>query len=264
MAFLNFEYRMTISYSEPVDRCYFTIKGIPAEDFRQRRISYDISLIPPTKYSMNEDSFGNTQIIGSEPNPHSEFVYAIKGLVETYPVSISGGVNTSRVGMYKYPYGKCVPGDEIKAFAASISDEVDKCDSTKDKVTLIMSRLHDIMTYEKGSTEVETAAEDAFANRKGVCQDFAHILICLLRLFAIPARYVCGVIVGEGESHAWVEAVCDNNYVAFDPTFNQEVTDEYIKFGVGRDATDCAINRGVMWGGGDQTQEILVTVEKYY
>lgn len=264
MAFLNFEYRMSIRYSEPVDRCYFTIKGIPAEDFRQRRISYDISLIPPTRYSLAEDSFGNAQIIGSEPDPHSEFVYQVKGLVETYPVSIAGGVNTSTVGMYKYPYGKCIPGDAIKNFASGIKCEVEACSSDKDKVYLIMDKLYNRMIYEKGSTEVDTSAEEAFAKGKGVCQDFAHIMICLLRLFSIPARYVCGLIVGQGESHAWVEAVCDNNYVAFDPTSNREVTDEYIKFGVGRDAKDCAINRGVMWGGGDQTQEIMVTVEKYY
>ena len=73
-----------------------------------------------------------------------------------------------------------------------------------------------------------------------------------------------GFIMGEGESHAWVEAVCDNNYIAFDPTHNTEITDEYIKLGTGRDAADCAINRGVMWGGGKQTQEINVIVDKYY
>ena len=120
------------------------------------------------------------------------------------------------------------------------------------------------MVYEKGYTEIETCAEEAFAGGKGVCQDFAHIYITVLRLLGIPARYVCGLIVGEGESHAWVEAAIDGNYIAFDPTHNKEITDEYIKLGTGRDAADCAINRGVMWGGGTQTQEINVVVDKYY
>ena len=70
--------------------------------------------------------------------------------------------------------------------------------------------------------------------------------------------------MGEGKSHAWVEAACDGNFIAFDPTHNTQITDEYIKLGVGRDASDCTINRGVMWGGGLQTQEIKVKVEKYY
>ena len=264
MAFLNYEYKMKISYSEPVDKCYFTIKSFPIDDFRQSSIAYDISMYPTTQYSEGQDSFGNTQIIGSEDNPHSEFIYQIKGLVETHPVNITGGVNYSLVGMYKYPHGKCIPGDSINAFFEEIKESVDKAISTKDKCLVIMNAIYDRMTYERGSTEVETNAEDAFSGGKGVCQDFAHIYITVLRLFKIPARYVCGLIVGEGESHAWVEAVCDNNYIAFDPTHNTEITDEYIKLGTGRDATDCAINRGVMWGGGKQTQEINVTVDKYY
>lgn len=264
MAFLNYEYKMVISYSEPVNKCYFTIKSIPARDFRQRSISYEIKMKPETTYSESQDSFGNIQIIGSEKEPHSEFVFLIKGLVETYPVGVSGGVKESTLGMYKYPHGKCVPGSKINEFAKEISESVSKCESEIDKCKLIMDLLYKRMTYEPGCTEIETVAEDAFGNGKGVCQDYAHIFICLLRLFNIPARYVCGLIVGEGKSHAWVEAACGENFIAFDPTYNQEITDEYIKLGVGRDAVDCAINRGVMWGGGAQSQDINVKVEKLY
>ncbi len=264
MAFLNYEYRMKISYSEPVAKCYFTIKSIPAEDFRQIGLSYDIKMLPETPYTESCDSFGNMQIIGSVDRPHSEFDYVIKGLVETRPTCITGGVNESLVGMYKYPHGKCVAGEEIRGFAGKIKSEIEGCKSAKEKCLKLMALLQEKMTYEAGSTEVETSAEEAFAGHKGVCQDFAHIYITLLRCFGIPARYVCGLIVGEGKSHAWVEAVCDGSYIALDPTHNMEITDEYIKLGTGRDATDCAINRGVMWGGGVQTQEISVTVDKYY
>lgn len=264
MAFLNYEYKMTISYSESVAKCYFTIKSIPLEDFRQRGISYNISMFPEAPYSESKDSFGNIQIIGSVGEPHSKYEYIIKGLVETQNTSIIGGVNESLVGMYKYPHGKCIPGDTINSFAKEIEAEVLACQTVKDKCHIIMNRLNEKMVYESGSTEVETSAEESFAGGKGVCQDFAHIFITLLRIFGIPARYVCGLIVGEGKSHAWVEAVSDGSYIAFDPTHNREVTEEYIKFGTGRDAGDCAINRGVMWGGGAQTQEINVTVDKYY
>lgn len=264
MAFLNYEYKMKIGYSEPVDKCYFTIKSIPANDFRQISISYDIELAPPTQYSESTDSFGNIQIIGCENAPHSEFVYTIRGLVETHPVNVTGGISSNTIGMYKYPHGKCVPGDEITAFYIDIKSEVETLKSAKEQCIFIMNKLFERMVYESGSTVVETTAEESFAIGKGVCQDFSHIYICLLRLFGIPARYVCGLIVGEGKSHAWVEAACDGTFLAFDPTHNAEITDEYIKLGVGRDATDCAINRGVMWGGGCQTQDINVSVEKYY
>lgn len=264
MAFLNYEYKMRIKYSEPVDRCYFTIKSIPADDFRQRNISYEIGIDPFVPYSEGFDSFGNHQIIGREPESHLEFEFLIKGLVETYPVSVQGGVNPDKVGMYKYPYGKCIPGEKINEFANGLLSVIEEAENEKEKCIQIMNRLYERMHYERGSTEIETTAEEAFSKGKGVCQDYAHIYISLLRIFRIPARYVCGLIVGEGQSHAWVEAVCDRSFIAFDPTHNREITDEYIKLGVGRDATDCTINRGVMWGGGLQTQEIECVVEKYY
>lgn len=264
MAFLIYEYRMKISYSEPVGKCYFTIKSIPADDYRQKSISYDISLTPATPYSVSRDSFGNSQIIGSVTKPHTDFEYIIKGLVETNPAGVTGGVKPHKVGIYKYPYGKCIPGESIKAFASEIRQETEKFENDKDKCLFIMSRLHEKMTYEVGSTEMETTAEESFEAGKGVCQDYAHIYITLLRLFGLPARYVCGLIIGEGKSHAWVETICNGNFVAFDPTYNTEITDEYIKLGVGRDASDCSINRGVMWGGGLQTQDVKVLVKKYY
>lgn len=264
MAFLNYEYKMKISYSESVGKCYFTIKSIPADDFRQMSISYNIGLSPMTGYSESRDSFGNIQIIGSEIEPHSVFDFTIKGLVETREQSVADVVNLSKIGMYKYPHGKCIPGDALIKYAKEMQGEINECLSDLEKCHKIMEKIHNVMTYEPGSTEIETTAEEAFLSRRGVCQDFSHIYICLLRLFGIPARYVCGLIVGEGKSHAWVEAACDGKFVALDPTHNKEINDEYIKLGVGRDAADCAINRGVMWGGGLQTQEIMVTVEKYY
>jgi len=255
---------MKISYSEKVDTCYFTLKPIPANDFRQISISYDINMSPQATYSEGMDSFGNKQIIGRIIEPHSEYLFTIKGLVETRPLCTIGGVQNSTLGMYKYPHGKCIPGDNIISFSNEIRAEIDRCASTREKCICIMDRLHEKMIYEQGSTQVETTSEESFSEGKGVCQDFSHIFICLLRIFGIPARYTCGLIVGEGKSHSWVEAACNDIFIAFDPTHNCEITDEYIKLGVGRDAVDCAINRGVMWGGGIQTQAVQVSVEKYY
>ena len=264
MAFLNYEYKMKIRYSEPVNRCHFTIKSVPTDDFRQRSIAYDISISPSTHYSECKDSFGNIQIIGREVEEHSEFIFNIKGLVETLSDSVVGGVNLSTVGMFKYPHGKCIPGDTISEFAKKVEMKIEDGMSDREKCLLVMNQLYERMSYVRGSTTLETTAEEAFSNGKGVCQDYSHIFITLLRLFKIPARYVSGLIVGEGESHAWVEAACNGIFVAFDPTHNIELNDEYIKLGMGRDASDCAINRGVMWGGGLQIQQINVTVDKYY
>ena len=93
-----------------------------------------------------------------------------------------------------------------------------------------------------------------------VRQDYAQILIALCHLEKIPARYVAGMMIGEGASHAWVEICQDGIWYGLDPTNNKLVDDDYIKLSHGRDASDCLINRGVIVGGGEQTQDIKVHV----
>ena len=126
----------------------------------------------------------------------------------------------------------------------------------------LMHRLHREFPYIPGKTSVSTTAEEAWSLGGGVCQDYAHIYVTLLRMAGIPARYVCGLIIGEGASHAWAEALCGGRWVPFDPTHDRPVTEGYIKLGHGRDAADCAINRGLMWNGGAQSQIISASVEQ--
>ncbi|MDO4460628.1 MAG: transglutaminase family protein [Clostridia bacterium] len=260
MALLNYEYRMNILYSEPVNKCCFTIKAVPGDDFRQKNIHSDIKISPVSGYTEGKDSFGNIQITGKTEQPHTEFDFLIKGLAETNSIGFTEKVNPGKVGMYKYPHGKCVPGKEILRFAGELRNKVEACAGDKEKCLLIMNHIYERMVYEAGSTHAGTDAEEAFHKGRGVCQDYAHIYITLLRIFGIPARYVCGLLAGEGESHAWVEAACEGFFVGFDPTHNCEITEEYIRFGTGRDAYDCAINRGIMWGGGIQIQKVTSRV----
>ena len=109
-------------------------------------------------------------------------------------------------------------------------------------------------------TNVSTTAEEAWRLGRGVCQDYAHIMIALCRKAGIPARYVAGMMIGEGASHAWVEIARDDKWYGFDPANDKVVDDTYVKLGVGRDAADCLINRGLMRGGGTQTQTVDVKV----
>ena len=128
-----------------------------------------------------------------------------------------------------------------------------------------MHRLHRDIAYEQGVTTVATTAEEAMRLRKGVCQDYAHILLSLCRMEKIPCRYVVGMMLGEGLSHAWVE-VCDaGTWVALDPTNDLIVDDGYIKISCGRDYKDCMLNQGVFTGSSGratQKQEISVFVEE--
>ncbi len=260
MAVLHFEYNMEISYGKPASRCYFTIKCIPKEDARQHLLGMDISLKPVTKYSFGKDSFGNRQIYGCVEEEHNKFVFHISGDVEILQTDYEEEECADRTGMYRFPFGKCIPGQGLIDYYNSL--DVSSCKNNYNICMYIMDQLYHDFSYVPESTNVQTTAEEAWNLGKGVCQDYAHIYISLLRMAHIPARYVCGMIIGEGASHAWAEALCDGRWIAFDPTHNCLVLNNYIKSGDGRDVSDCAINRGIMWGGGEQTQTVLVVVEE--
>lgn len=259
MAVLHFEYRMEIGYEQCVHRCCFTIKCIPRENARQHLLGAELSVLPEVGYCMGEDSFGNRQIYGCETEPHDRFVFQATGDVEILRTDYEEAEDPM-TGVYRIPHGKCIPGPGLLAYYQSCGlpgnrDPYETC-------VAWMHRLHQDFAYVPGVTQVQTGAEEAWGMGKGVCQDYAHIYVTLLRMAGIPARYVCGMIVGEGASHAWVEALCGGRWVAFDPTNDCLVSDCHIKLGHGRDAADCAINRGLMWNGGTQRQKIAVQVEK--
>lgn len=260
MTVLHFEYKMEIKYEENVGRCYFTIKCIPIEDERQRLSGLALSLLPEAEYCEGQDSFGNRQIYGCETEPHNRFVFQSAGDVEILQTDYEETVREETAGIFRFPHGKCIPGPGLLEYYQSC--DFSKCKNPYEICRSLMHRLYQDFSYVPGATRVQTTAEEAWGLGKGVCQDYAHIYVTLLRLAGIPARYVCGLIVGEGASHAWAEADCDGRWVAFDPTNDCPVLDNYIKLGHGRDAADCAINRGLMWNGGAQSQNISVLVEK--
>ena len=92
----------------------------------------------------------------------------------------------------------------------------------------------------------------------GVCQDYAHILISMCRLSGIPARYVAGMMVGEGASHAWTEVWLDGGWTGVDPTHNRPVDETYIKLAHGRDFGDGAIDKGCFIGSATQRQQMCI------
>lgn len=107
------------------------------------------------------------------------------------------------------------------------------------------------MTYAQGATGIRTTAAEAFAQRRGVCQDYAHVMLTLCRLCGLPARYVSGHLLGEGGTHAWVEVLLPNpahpgHYVArpFDPTHGAEPGLNFVTVAVGRDYGDVAPTSG--------------------
>lgn len=251
---------MDIEYSEEVARCNFTIKCIPKNTMRQKVERFDIILFPATSYCTGKDGLNNTQIYGVNEHPHKLFSFKIDGVVMAGCTYYEEVEDDSQTMIFKHPYGLNKAGNNITDFYKKIKPMESLSDY--EKAMEIMKILYENMEYKPGTTFIETTAEEAFSQRCGVCQDYAHIFISLLHLAHIPARYVTGLIVGEGASHAWVEILWNGKWYGLDPTNNKMVTDEHIKIGVGRDARDCTINRGIMHGGGPHTQTINVCVNE--
>ena len=136
---------------------------------------------------------------------------------------------------------------------------------------LTQRSYHDF-EFDDEATTISTPLHEVLTGRRGVCQDFAHLMIGCLRSIGLPARYVSGYIltmpppgqprmVGADASHAWVSVYCSNaGWVDFDPTNRRLVQDEHITLGWGRDFSDVTPMRGTVLGGGEQNLDVSVTV----
>ena len=136
----------------------------------------------------------------------------------------------------------------------------------------LTQRIFDDFEFDDTATEISTPLENVLAGRRGVCQDFAQLMIGCLRSLGLPARYVSGYIlthppagqprmIGADASHAWASVFCPSlGWVDFDPTNRCLVQCEHITLGWGRDFSDVTPMRGVVLGGGEQLLEVQVTV----
>ena len=258
MSKLQFDYGMQLHYSEPVTQCHYTLKCIPQNTEMQKITDLNIAIEPHTNYQRSTDSFGNLMIYDNLYFPHSCFTVRVSGCAETW-LSVAQQDDGSAL-RFRHPHGLNRAGDGLRAYYASLQPL--HFPSPYDTALHLMHCLHRDFAYTPAVTTVDTSAEDAWRLGQGVCQDYAHIFIALCHMAGIPARYITGMMLGEGHSHAWVEILSGNYWYAMDPTNNCIVGDTYIKIAHGRDAKDCVINKGIIKGGGSQQQTVTVRVTK--
>lgn len=159
---------------------------------------------------------------------------------------------------YKYHTIYTRPGEKLQEYFDSLG--LEDIIGTYEKVAKIMCSVNRDFCYEKNVTTISTTAEEAMTLGRGVCQDYAHIMISLCRMAGIPARYTVGIMKGEGESHAWVEALCKGYWYGFDPTNNWLTDGNYIKISSGRDYSDCIVNKGKFTGSANQKNTVSAVV----
>ncbi|MGN0907976.1 MAG: transglutaminase family protein, partial [Bullifex sp.] len=131
-----------------------------------------------------------------------------------------------------------------------------------ERALIITEAVFSHMSYVKGSTGTATTAEAALKGRMGVCQDYTHILISLLRSEGYAARYVCGIYPGAGTSHAWAEVLSNGIWIGIDPVNMKLSDDTYAVLARGADGSDTVLNKGIFFGNGIQHMECTCTLEE--
>ena len=255
---LRYNYHMQLTFELPVKEHHFKLRCFPSDDERQSISGERVEIYPVHFSSEVLDSFGNKCVYGTAAQSHDHFAVDVDGIAET---DIGGRLKAEphKTELFKYDTRLTKAGESIREFHRGF--EPMNWMSGYERAMYMMNRLYDEFWYSSGVTGIMTSAEEAFMLRRGVCQDYAHILLSLCRLERIPCRYVAGMIPGEGATHAWTEILDGEEWRSVDPTHNRECDDTYIKISSGRDAQDCAINQGVFYGGGKQTQEVRAVVE---
>jgi len=269
----------------------------PLNTATQRLLSHSLHITPePAQQTATLDVYGNTRTFFSLQTAHTRLKIIARSAVSTREPSDFESTVAWEPVRERFRYCAKNPFDAAAEFVFSspyVPRHADFAAYARPSFTPgqalllaardLMQRIHHDFTYESQSTQVNTPALQALAQRKGVCQDFAHIMIACLRAYGLPARYVSGYLltqpapgqerlVGSDASHAWVSVYLPDlddgpmgaHWVDFDPTNNRDgwgsPGEDYVTLALGRDYADVSPVRGVIHGGANHTLTVGVTV----
>jgi transglutaminase-like putative cysteine protease len=260
------EERIRYSYSRPVtDLCQYLRIVPPTAHGPQRRRSWHLAVegVESSTVRTFFDAFGNLTVAVSVPRVDDAVQFVLRAEAET-EAGISGSPHRVVADRRFYePTPLTAPDATIAEMADSAGPATG---AGFPDVAALCERVHRCISYKWGITGVQTTASEALAGGRGVCQDYAHIMLAACRLAGVPARYVSGHLTGEGGSHAWVEVLRPQTgrpgawtAEGWDPTHNRRTDANYLVIAIGRDYTDAA----PMWGTfeGDDVSSTLA-VEK--
>jgi transglutaminase-like putative cysteine protease len=277
LAFMNWEitHRTRYTYASPVHGSVNELHLQPISSEEQTLESFDLSISPETRIRHYHDFYSNDVHHFEIPEPHSSLTIESRSLVMTHGhMGIAPDARPASRRQLKelVRVGRCYDFIQASRFVDTapetwrlaldaIHDENDVWQCAQ----CLMTFVHQHLTYQSNSTNVHTHMREVLADRHGVCQDFAHVLLGLCRTLQIPALYVSGYLATETASatHAWVEVfVPGRRWQPLDPTHNCQPDETYVKLAVGRDYADVPPVRGTYKGTTDRTLAVEVKVEK--
>jgi transglutaminase-like putative cysteine protease len=274
-------------YGHFAAEAYGEARLTPPELPQQTILSQQIALDPVTKLSSYVDHYGNSVHFYSLPFRHRRLLVKSQLVVRTRPPELPPQSLEQTVQEARQIFSSALTDvfdflqpTEIVQIGRDAVQWAKRYLGGRQPLGLALPRLneaiHDSFDYTKGATDNSTPLTAIWKHRKGVCQDFAHVALSILRTAGLPARYVCGYIdagpadtpagktlVGAYATHAWVEVLVPGmNWVALDPTNRKWCDDRYVTVSYGRDSRDAAPLRGTFKGAGGQKMTVKVLIER--
>jgi transglutaminase-like putative cysteine protease len=264
----------TLRYTESVRLSFNEVRMRPRDRGSQRTLSFSLLSNPAAVPRSRIDYFGNYVHRVDVKTPHDVLEFVVEAVVEnTEPRRrrLAEWSPETLAGDPRLEYALPSPRVPLTEVTRGLWREWNGDDNSFDAVLATAQRIPTELRYVTGATTVESSIEDLLAGGAGVCQDFTHLFLALLRGAGWPARYVSGYLgpsgeqtVIEGQSHAWAE-VCgaDGRWVGLDPTHGNFTGVHHLRLAAGRDYGDVAPHRGLFYGTSEgSAPEVTVRVTR--
>jgi transglutaminase-like putative cysteine protease len=266
------------AYKGPVTASYNEARLTPRSDSRQNVIVNRVETAPATRSYRYVDYWGTAVTAFDLHAPHAELEVTSSSVVETEKpeprVSTASWTDLQSYAVLDCYFDATAPTESYTPAGKRtdrVAKQIAKGKDPHDAVLATVAWVRNELQYVPGTTGVHSSGLDALAEGQGVCQDFAHLSLILLRAMGIPARYVSGYLhpnaeasVGEsveGESHAWIQA-WTGSWWNYDPTNDTEITEQYISVGFGRSYADVPPLKGIYLGQGSSDLDVVVEMTR--
>lgn len=283
---LRVVHRTTYRYTTAVERSVHRLRLVPVHDRKQTLLEHDLSVSVDGASRDYDDVFGNQARRMTIDRPYSELEIVARSTVrvlDTDPLRGFGVHRRSSIPLVWMPWQRetlqpyLLPQElpdtqlaELSEYAMSFVERNDY--DLLDTLIDLNRSIYREYAYAPGTTTLATTPFDTYHARRGVCQDFTNLFICLARLLSVPARYVCGYVYTgpknpnqiQGEaSHAWLQVFLpEHGWCGFDPTNGILTQTDHVRVAVGRNFVDATPTAGTIYvGGGGETLEVEVRVD---
>lgn len=270
-------------YDGPVRNSVMSLCLKPRSEAGQHLLNFRIATHPPAAINGENDSFGNERHVLNVHREHESLEIAARSTVQTAPPptlpdSLGAGaweeIQSWGRSFHHWDYTQwsmfARPSPALSAFVDEHGLTLPGADPLS-AILHLSDTLHGAFSYVPGSTSAVSPIEEILQSGRGVCQDYAHVMIAICRLWGIPSRYVSGYlhVANRGRrsamsqaSHAWVECLLpDLGWVGFDPTNLTPADESHVRVAVGRDYRDVTPTYGVFRGTASARLEVAVTIE---